>query len=209
MAENITVELTGFDKLVKQFDPAVVRRGANSAINKIGKKARTAGVKKTREKYNIRASALKKEITFRASRPATLTAVIKIRGRKFNIARYSGARQTAAGVTYSLIRGQKKLIAGSFMVHVDDLGNGRGRHTTTRKNIYPKQRKLRRPKSRPGKKLAFKRKGANRYPIIEVFDFSAPEMFEDTGLGTIEELLDNELFPRIMRDIEFFQDKLG
>ncbi len=207
MAIDFSTEITGINSLERQFKPAIVRRGTNSAINKVGSKARTAGSKKTREKYNIKAGSLKKKVKLKRSKPATLTAYLNIKGRKFNAASYAGSRQTAAGVTYSVIRGQKKTANQAFMVLLSDIGRGKDR-TQRKGKPYPKQRKLFRQRAKKGKKIAMQRVEASRYPIRQVVDFSAPEMFEDTGLKETMAIIEDEMDSMIMREVNHFQSKV-
>ncbi len=207
MAIDFSTEITGINSLERQFKPSIVRRGTNSAINKVGSKARTAGSKKTREKYNIKAGSLNKKVKLKRSKPSTLTAYLNIKGRRFNVAAYAGARQTATGVTYSVIRGQKKTESGAFMVLLSDIGRGKKRAKRKGKP-YPGQRKLFRQKAKKGKKIAMQRVGASRYPIKQVVDFSAPEMFEDTGLKETMSIIEGEMDRMIMREVNYFQSKV-
>ncbi|OPY78214.1 MAG: hypothetical protein A4E65_02368 [Syntrophorhabdus sp. PtaU1.Bin153] len=53
---EISIKLEGVEKALRKFDPDIVRRAANQAINRVAGSARTEASKLIRQEYNIKAS---------------------------------------------------------------------------------------------------------------------------------------------------------
>lgn len=90
--------------------PATVR-----ALNKVAANVRTAASRAVRERRGLKASAVNKSMRIvRASRNKLVSSLV-VTGRPIDLKDY-GARQTRKGVSVAVTRGQRKVVAGAFIV---------------------------------------------------------------------------------------------
>ena len=187
----IKIEIEGLKELQKELQPKKFIMVANYVINEIAKKARTLTLKIIRQKYNISAQRLRKNISIKRSRYSTLEAQIEYKGRtpglqhyrarqvivKSNLAYqlYSTKRGGVAakklkrpknikGVSVEVIKGKRKLIKSAFW-------------------YFPKR----------GGYGIFKRIGKSRLPIRRLYGPSPAGMARSTGAEkSIEEIIARE-----------------
>jgi len=113
---RIEVTSKGFEKAMAQLDPKAMERAMIEATNRSADKARTAGIKATRETYNIPARRLRDKSKVIPARSGQLKASIIAQDRKATSLAHFGARQVGRGVTVAVKRGERKLIPGGFLV---------------------------------------------------------------------------------------------
>lgn len=113
---NISVKADIQAARVKLFElrTNVVNKATISALNKVAAQAKTASSKEIRGAgYNMKAAAIKKQISVRRASGSNPVALLVCKGRPIPLIEYS-ARQTAKGVTVSVKTG-RKLIPGAFI----------------------------------------------------------------------------------------------
>lgn len=212
MSKILEVDLSGLDKLVKQFNPEIVERGINQAFNTIGSRARVAGVKKVTEVYNVKNRTVTRNVSVRKSSRFSLKYTITVKGKGINLGSLPGTAMDKHGVNYRILRkGPRKNLAHAFLVNTSNVDAGVKGIPRKRKRkgsviwnrIVKKRRKLSK-----GPKLAFMRIGDNNYPLRGQSLFSPVEMFNDEGLEAVEKVIDDDLFNEIERNIIRLQDAI-
>lgn len=85
------------------------------ALNKLIKSARTQVSAEIRSDLNLKKSDVDAAFNVILSRGGALVAILRaMRTRRYNLIRF-GARQTKAGVTVALKKGQRQIIRGAFI----------------------------------------------------------------------------------------------
>jgi hypothetical protein len=192
----IDIDFQDLDKLRKQFDPKVVNRALNSAINKTANKARTFISKKIREKYNVKAATIKHSLSeIRRKDPKDLVAerVLQYTGPHLvlshfgaRVARIPGSRHKGASVLVRKDRGRKIVKGrhgyGGFII-VDKKYN----HL----NVYERETK-------------------ERYPIDALFGPSVAEMISATEtFNAIDAFVGAEMPKQLEHELDYFLGKAG
>lgn len=125
---------------VLQKENALQNKALISALNKTAKQARTAASSAIRDEYNISATDLNKRDpktklqrlgTENASEKKPISKVIA-RGAGLPV-KYFKARQVAAGVSFALRKGQRKIIKSAFGPNIARLGKNVFMRTTEKR----------------------------------------------------------------------------
>jgi hypothetical protein len=101
---------------VKLFElrTTVLEKAKISALNKVAAQAKVGASKEIRNAgYNMKAAAIKKQISIRRAVNGNAVAVVKFSGRPIPLIQFS-ARETKAGVSVSVKNG-RKVIKGAFI----------------------------------------------------------------------------------------------
>ena len=147
---------------------------ARRTVNKLIRKAKTVGVRSSRELYNIKAKDLNRSIKLSRARGSRLEATIQVRGGRIKVY-YFGAKQTRKGVTVRIRRDRgRKLIRSAFIQTMPTGSIG-----------------------------VFRRKKGARLPIETVTTISAAQMFEQAAVEAIEKMLKADGSAIMQHEIEF------
>ena len=172
---QVDIELEGVKEALKMFDPNIVRKAANQALNRVAGSGKTEASKLIRTQYNIKAGRLSDYLKLAVkAKGDSMEAVITGRGRGLALS-YFDAKQTARGrnrgaVTVKVKKsggrkvvspeyGNKPFIAQMPSGHVGVWVRGRtkrGGFTKSEKGLY-------------GKHGDRYRKGKVREPLIQLF----------------------------------------
>ena len=163
---EISMKLEGVEKAMKMFDPNLVRKAANAALNRVAASGRTEASKIIRQGYNIKASRINQflKLAIRA-RGYSMEAVISGRGLGIALA-YFDARQ----------QGYKLLGEGAGRMRTTALlrtGRKRGdvtvrvKRTSGRKVLHGEHgNKPFLATTKSGKIVIWERKGKARFPVV-------------------------------------------
>lgn len=122
MANDITVdssEVRELEKVFRTTAPKQLKKSMRRALSRTRTGSRTQASKTVREKYNIQARRLKRDVIL--TRPNYSSFSFRLIGRKKPISLISfrgksgPPRQTKAGVTVAVEKGQRKLIRHAFI----------------------------------------------------------------------------------------------
>lgn len=174
-ASSIAIELMAAAQDMR--NTALVR-----ALNKMGQQVVTAGSREVRKAgYNLKASDIKKALKLKRATQSNLTATVTASGRPVPLIQY-GARQTAKGVTVSVLNG-RKVIPGAFIATMP----------TGHTGVFVLQP--------GGKHRKFKKAGKTSWhqlPIRELYGPAIPDAMANAGVrDAVEELVATK-FPGIL-----------
>ena len=92
----------------------VLEKAKISALNKVAAQAKTSAAKEIRAAgYNMKAAAIKKQISIKRAVRGNAVAIVKCSGRPIPLIQFS-ARETKSGVSVSVKHG-RKLLKGAFI----------------------------------------------------------------------------------------------
>lgn len=191
----IDVDFTDLDKLRNQFDPKIIDRALNSAINKTTKKASTYVSKKVREKYNVKAARIKgavKQLRRPKTKDLIAERVLLYTGRKIPLVNF-GARK--ARVKGSKHKGVSVLVkkSGGRKTVKGDTGYGAflAESPSDELKVYIRQRK-------------------DRLPIRALYGPSVAEMVSDIEIfDQVDDFVKAEMPKQLEHELEFFLTKAG
>ena len=149
------------DKYARRLTPTEIDTAISRAMNHTAKKARTRMVREIRTVYNIRAKDARKAMRHIQARPRFLESRIEVTGRPLPAIAF-GARQTKAGVSIAVFRGQRKVIKSAFIA---TMGSGH-RGVFARGNYGKGTFAFRRKRVR---------KGGTDTPITEIHTTAIPQ----------------------------------
>ena len=129
-----------------RLDAAEVRTATMRSLNRAADGTKTDATRKIREEYNVTLKALQPAFYVRKASPHALTAIVGASGRPLRLIGFA-ARQVATGVSVSIKRGTRKILAQAFIAKM------RSTHTGV-----------------------FMRKGRKRLPIAEKYTIAVPGM---------------------------------
>jgi|GEM_PF-1198836 len=155
---EINLKINGLSDIELMTNETTIERAIARALNRTAGAAFTAGSKKIREKYNIKARDIKASAFLKKAVIGTNEAMLRITGAPIPM-KYFGAKQTAKGVTVRILKGDKR----TLLRHAFIGGYARIRTNAKGKGKY-KMRKV----SDFGSGNVFKRKGKKRFPIIKM-----------------------------------------
>ena len=166
---KVSIQLKGLDNVLKKLDPKNFQKAVIRSLDRTAKAGRQEALNLIRDRYNIKESDLRKEIKTDIH-PSKLEAVITAKGRPISLFKFSPkvviekihgkskalysrlgkakAGRRAAGVSVQIVRGQRKLVRGGFLV-----------------------------KLKTGHEAIFKREGKARLPIKKLSTIGSPSMF--------------------------------
>jgi len=111
---NITDDAAQLRGKLIEIGTNAVNKATVRALNKLADQVKTAGSKEIRAAgYNMKAAAIKRQITIRRASLATPVVLIRCSGRPIPLIQFS-ARQISAGVSVSVKNG-RKVIPGAFI----------------------------------------------------------------------------------------------
>lgn len=143
------IEIKGVDNVLSMTDPKKIDIAAVRSLNHTIGVARTAGLKDTREDWNIKAAPLKKYTKIKRATKGSMTAVFTIESHPIPLIEFA-ARQTKRGTTYKVKRRTGRQRINSAFI------------TTTKS----------------GHRGVFRRKTKRRLPIVELNIITPTSMFE-------------------------------
>ena len=138
---SVRSDLRGAARDVKKMQ-GVIQKAATSSINRATSQARTAGVRKVRERYEIRAKEVNATFSVRKATSNGLAAILKSKTQgglpliKFKTAPKSpmAPNQPRGGVKATVLKGQKRTLKRAFVASVGSGGHiGVFERSTTRR----------------------------------------------------------------------------
>ena len=190
---EIEMDFREFDKIKnilneKTFNKAVVR-----TLNRVANAGFTAGSKKIREEYNIKARDIKKASKIRKATFNDQRVILTISGGSIPF-KYFGAKQTKKGVTVKIKRyGPRILVKHAFI----------GGYIPKRKGRSYKMVKV----SNWGGGHVYIRKGKARLPIVKLAATSVtiPKLFaSDKVIAAIESRVGEIAGEEFVRNLKFY-----
>jgi hypothetical protein len=163
----------------------VVPRAASRALTKAATQARTQAAREIRDRYNISARLVARQIDVTRSTPDTLVALLKPQGSKLPVIAFQ-ARQTRRGVTVQIKRGSRRLIPHAFIATM------RSGHTGVfARGVYS------------GLSFVHRSKRLRRYPkpdlpITELFTVGVPQPFASQAVLDALERKVRQRFPQLL-----------
>lgn len=91
------------------------RQAVSGAINETLAEVKTRSARNIYKRFNLTSARIKKDIHVKRSTPATLTGEVRYERTRPIGLRQFGARQTAKGVSYAIVRGKKQFIPHAFI----------------------------------------------------------------------------------------------
>lgn len=152
------------------------------SLNKMGSQVVTAGSREIRKAgYSLKASDIKKALKLTRATQSSLAATVTASGRPIPLIKY-GARQTARGVSVSVLNG-RKVIPGAFIATMP----------TGHTGVFVLQP--------GGKHKKVKKAGKSSWhqlPIRELFGPAIPDAMANAGVRDAIESLVADKFPGIL-----------
>ena len=188
-------EFRDLDKLRKKFNPLIVNKALNSAINKVGNKARTFISKKIRKKYNVRAASVAKaldEIRQNKINDVVVERVLQYSGGRISLinfnaraVRIKGGKRKAVSVLVKKSSG-RKILKGK---------DGFGGFIASGRN---------------GNTHVFMRETGDRHPLVKKSGPSISEMIASGDvLSSIDNFVKAELPKELDHALDYFLSKAG
>lgn len=109
----IQVDFGAFFELGRQY-PKLMQKNLPRALNRAGAAAKTAGSKALRRIYNIKAKRVNRAIDDIKARTNSFKFETRVRSRGVGLINF-GARQTKKGVSYAILKGQRRVLPGTFI----------------------------------------------------------------------------------------------
>jgi len=111
----IDIQIKGLENIRKTLSPSMWKQAERRTMKDIAKVVRTDIARQARGRYNIKMSALRRAGKIKVSTSGGgLSAIISYSGQRLNIADY-GARKSAGGVRYQVLRGKKSISKNAFI----------------------------------------------------------------------------------------------
>lgn len=151
-----------------------------NALNRMASMTQAEANRQIRQTYNIKISALNKQMTTIKATPANLTATVLTKGRAYPIIGFAGTAQVATGVQVQIkVNGGPKVIAHAFIQTM-----------------------------KSGHKGVFLRVGKKSLPIDEKFTLSLPHMFASRKIQeAAEQVVTNNFAQRLEHEIAYLLGK--
>jgi hypothetical protein len=154
--------------------PAAINKTIEQAKNQTARQIKAVG-------YNLKIGDVKDGLTVRPARSGQLTAKITAKGRPLSLVKY-GARQTARGVSVSVLNG-RKVIAGAFIA---TMPNGH-------RGVYVRMGKAHKKVSKNG------RTQWSGLPIKELYGPSIPDAANNQAVVDAVTAFIGQKFPELLR----------
>ncbi len=111
------------DQMVRRMNAGIkqVKPALNSTINRVATTIRKEGVRELSKKTGLKQKKLRESITLIRSRPQTMVAVIKARGRPFNLISFGAKVKRFKGKSVGITAkpwNQKRFFKGGFLLNV-------------------------------------------------------------------------------------------
>lgn len=162
---------------------AAFPKAGASALNKMAQQAKSEASRRIRSRYNIKKGDLDSNFRLRRASVNNLSAIVTASGNPLPLYDF-GARQTKAGVSVMVLKGQRKVVQPI---------DGRRAFIATMSS---------------GHVGVFVRKGKSRLPIQELSSLSIPQMFGTKNvMGALTAFVNERLRPLLVHEIEFFRGK--
>lgn len=203
----IREEFQDLDALRDKYNPAVVNRALNSAINKTKNKARTLVSREVRKIYNIKAAKLKAALNEIAIQPTkgkvndvVIERVLSYTGGRISLINF-GAKSKVVRVANK--KGKKKLKRNAVTVLVKKTSgrklvkgkDGRGAFIGVGNNFN---------------EHVFMRETDSRKPIVKLWGLSVAEMVNTSKvLNEVDKLVKADLPDQLDHALEYFLGKAG
>lgn len=184
-ADSVVMELLG----AAQETPEAVMR----ALNKMAEQGKVAGAREVRAAgYNLKIGAIKKGIKVRRATKSELRASVIATGKPVPLIEY-GARQTAKGVSVSVLKG-RKVIAGAFIATMPSGHSG----------VFVREQGAKHKKVGQGKQASW-----HALPIKELFGPSVPDGMGNKAVQVALQRLFTEKFPTLLEHEHQWLSKRG
>ncbi len=163
---------------VNNIDKAM-QSAARSTVNKLINRGRVRASKRVREKYNIKATALRASTKTHRATNRNPAATLIVRGRMMPVILFS-AKQNRRGVSVRIIKESgRKTIKSAFIATMPS-----------------------------GKSQVWMRSGGPRLPIKQIVTLSPAKMFEKEGEKAIKSLILNEMGKTFKHELNHFISRL-
>lgn len=185
---NIDLKIIGLSSIEVLANETVIRKAIATALNRTATSAFTAGSKKIRERYNIKAKDIRASSYLAKATSGNTEATLSITGGPIPF-KYFGAKQVAKGVTVRILKGRRRsLIKHAFI----------GGYTRERTNAKGKGKYKMRKVSDFGGGNVFMRKGKARLPLIRMAatSITVPKLFERKDIYDVFVLSANKTFEK-------------
>lgn len=127
-------------------------RAIVNALNRAARGVKTDASKEIRAVYRVRKAVVDKAFSEQRATAASLTAVVRVRGRPMSLANFSPRVNRRAGGVSVNVKGARKVVRGAFLRTM--VGGGDGTY-----------------------QVVFKREGKSRYPIKALKTVDVPGLF--------------------------------
>jgi len=187
--------LLNISDIEKILNEDAINKAITRSLNRAANAAITAGSKKIREEYNIKAKDIRSATKIKKATFVSNEVVITITGGAIPF-RYFSPKQTLKGVTVKIKKGGKRtLVKGAF------IGGW------TRKKVGGRYSMVQVTK-RNG--LVFARKGKARYPLKElsVTSVTIDKLFaSDKVMSVIQERVNEIVRKEMVRNYEYYRNR--
>lgn len=161
-------------RLQASFDRTVLPQATASALNRTATTGRVQASRRIRERYNLKAGAIRAQMRIVRANRGRLTAEVIASGRPIPLIEFA-ARQVGTGVSVSVIRGSRKVRLHAFIA-----------------------------KMKTGHVGVYERTSRRRLPIKELFSVSLPRAFTRAEILTSIERVAIERFRiELARELRF------
>lgn len=148
---DVRLETREVSRFLRYIDSQGVARATSRALNQAARQTNTEASKRIRQKRNLKARTIKRQLSIRKASPTRRRASVVASGRAISLKEYGARRKVVTrngkryqGATVEVDRGKRELVAGAFF--------GPGGHL-------------------------YKRKGKARTPIRKLWGPSLPSTF--------------------------------
>ena len=190
---EIEMDFREFRKLKRNLDGKTLNKAVVRTLNRVARTGFTAGSKRIREEYNIKAKDIKKASKLRRATYNDQKAILTVSGGPIPF-KYFGAKQTKKGVTVKIKRqGPRILIEHAFI----------GGYIPKREGKTYRMVKV----SNWGGGHVYIRKGKARLPIVKLAATSVtiPKLFaSDKVIAAIESRVGEIAGEEFVRNLKFY-----
>ncbi len=115
MAQRV-VEIRGIPEVMAVINPNVHEKAWRRTINDVTRQSATAASRAIRDRYTVKARALKKKMRVRVLTAGSRVAKIRVEGKRLGLLSFAGTRQVKTGVSVKIKRhGTRKVIRHAFI----------------------------------------------------------------------------------------------
>lgn len=109
------IKVEGVEDMLAALDPKTHQRVVVNTLNQVARDTRLFIMADILSRYNLKKRVLAKRIRVRSASRTKAYASIFIRSKKFNVAEFGRARETAEGVSFQARKGIRETYKGGFI----------------------------------------------------------------------------------------------
>lgn len=189
------MKISGIKEALELFDPLVVRGAINATLNRIASMAKTAASRAIRERYNIKKGDLDEYFVIRKSLAGNMSSSLTVRAR-YGLPIYDfAARQTRAGVSFQVIKGNgRRTFRHAFFATMSSGHTG----------VFERQRKV-----YTGAVSVKTGRPLKREKIDELFTADPVGMMNEAGTEAVKKMMDENVDRIFDGNLKFYSNKGG